>query len=159
MAELVLCTGLDPDEPDSVTLVVIVAEGVEGVEGDAADEDAVARLGLFGYEGDGCLYFVQTDGWAERRLDGELLTVDIVAYPAVLKGLEAAADLFLERSAADPEALRLLRVSAQVSPGTYAQAADITAVLTAPAGMPAEQVLAEARSGGYWPLILAPQPE
>ncbi|WLQ48322.1 hypothetical protein P8A21_12785 [Streptomyces poriferorum] len=159
MAELVLCTGLDPDEPDSVTLVVIVAEGADGAEGGAADEDAVARLGLFGYEGDGCLYFVQTDGWAERRLDGELLTVDIVAYPAVLKGLEAAADLFPERAAADPEALRLLRVSAQVSPGTYAQAADITAVLTAPAGTPAEQVLAEARSGGHWPLILAPQPE
>ncbi|MER5277838.1 hypothetical protein ABT025_19045 [Streptomyces sp. NPDC002809] len=153
MAELVLCTGLDPDEPDSVMPVVIVSEG------GAADEDAVAGLGTYGYEGDGCLCFVQTDGWAERRLDGELLTVDIVAYPAVLKGIEAAADRFPERSAADPEALRLLRVSAQVSPGTYARATDITAVLTAPAGTPAEQVVAQARSGEDRPLILAPQPE
>lgn len=81
MAELVLCTGLDPDDPDSVTPVVIVAERR------TADEDAVARLGLHGHEGDGCLYFVRTDGWAERRLEGGLLTVDIVAYPVVLKGL------------------------------------------------------------------------
>ncbi|MFJ6459969.1 hypothetical protein ACIQM0_02705 [Streptomyces sp. NPDC091387] len=153
MAELVLCAGLDPDDPDSVTPVVIVAEGR------AEEEDAVARLGLNGYEGDGCLYFVQTDGWAERRLEGGLLTVDIVAYPVVLKGLDAAADRFPERSAADPEALRLLRVSAQVSPGTYARATDITAVLTAPAGIPAEQAVAEARSGGSLPLILAPRPE
>ncbi|MFD7716752.1 hypothetical protein [Streptomyces sp. NPDC059814] len=153
MAELVLCTGLNPDDPDSVTPVVIVAEGR------AADEDAVARLGLHGHEGDGCLYFVRTDGWAERRLEGGLLTVDIVAYPVVLKGLDAAADRFPERSAADPEALRLLRVSAQVGPGTYARATDITAVLTAPAGMPAEQVVAKARSGGILPLVLAPRPE
>ncbi|MER5983046.1 hypothetical protein [Streptomyces sp. NPDC001787] len=153
MAELVLCTGLDPDDPESVTLVVTAAEGR------TPGEDAVARLGAYGYEGDGCLYFVRTDGWAERRLDGELLTVDIVAYPAVLKGLEAEADRFPERSAADPEALRLLRVSARVSPGTYARAADITAVLTAPAGTPAEEVVAEARSGGSRPLILAPRPE
>ncbi|MFI8435643.1 hypothetical protein ACIGJO_18200 [Streptomyces sp. NPDC079020] len=153
MAELVLCTGLDPDDPDSVTPVVIVAEG------STPAEDAVTRLGAYGYEGDDCLYIVQTDGWAERRLEGELLTVDIVAYPAVLKGLETDADLFPERSAADPEALRLLRVSARVSPGTYARATDITAVLTAPAGTPAEEVVDEARSGESWPLILAPRPE
>ncbi|MCX4677224.1 hypothetical protein OG413_18280 [Streptomyces sp. NBC_01433] len=153
MAELVLCTGLDPDEPDSVTLVVVVAEEA------SEDERAVARLGVYGYEGDGCLYFVQTDGWAERRLDGELLTVDIVAYPVVLKGLEADAELFPERSSADPAALRLLRVSAHVSPGMYERAQDSTAVLTAPAGRPAEQVVAEARSGENWPLILAPPPE
>lgn len=153
MAEAVLCTGLDPDDPDSVTLVVIVAGG------EAVDEDAVARLGLYGYEGDGCLCLVQTDGWAERRLDGELLTVDIVAYPAVLKGLEVAADRFPERSAADPEAVRLLRVSARVDPGAYARATDITAVLTAPAGTPAGQVVAQARSGEHQPLVLAPQPE
>lgn len=153
MAELVLCTGLDPDEPDSVTLVVVVAE--EGAE----DEHAVARLGAYGYEGDGCLYFVQTDGWAERRLDGELLTVDIVAYPAVLEGLEADAELFPGRSSADPAALRLLRVSGRVSPGLYARAQDSTLVLTAPAGTPAGQVVAEARSGENWPLVLAPPPE
>lgn len=50
-------------------------------------------------------------------------------------------------------------MSAQVSPGTYARATDITAVLTAPAGMPAEQVVAKARSGGILPLVLAPRPE
>ncbi|MFD8685464.1 hypothetical protein [Streptomyces sp. NPDC059651] len=50
-------------------------------------------------------------------------------------------------------------MSAPVSPAAYAQAADITAVLTAPAGVPAGQVLAEARSGGHLPLILAPRPE
>ncbi|MGW7097337.1 hypothetical protein [Streptomyces sp. NPDC054874] len=91
MAEAVLCDGLDPDDPDdpdAVTVVVVVS--------DVADhhERAAARLGSYGYEGENCLYLVQTDGWAERRLDGELLTVDIVAHPALLRGLEVDRERF-----------------------------------------------------------------
>lgn len=46
MAEAVLCDGLDPDDPDAVTVVVFVS--------DVADdhERAVARLGSYGYEGE-----------------------------------------------------------------------------------------------------------
>lgn len=80
MAEALLCDGLDPDYPDAMTLVVVVSEVADH------HERAAARLASYGYEGENCLYLVQTDGWAERRLDGELLTVDIVAHPALLRG-------------------------------------------------------------------------
>ncbi|MEV6478089.1 hypothetical protein [Streptomyces sp. NPDC051657] len=153
MAEAVLCDGLDPDDPDAVTLVVVVAEQADH------QERAVARLGAYGYEGEDCLYLVRTDGWAERRLDGELLTVDIVAYPALLKGLEEDGERFPERSSADPAAVRLLRVEARVDPAAYARAAEVTLVLTAPAGSPAEEAVALVRSGEDRPLVVAPRPE
>ncbi|MEV7426288.1 MULTISPECIES: hypothetical protein [unclassified Streptomyces] len=153
MAEVRLGAGVNPDDPEAVVLVVAVDE-----DGPPA-ERAVARLGLRGYESDGCLCFVRTDGWAERRLDGEELTVDIVAYPAVLDSLEIDRVAFPERSAADPDAIRLLRVRAQVAPEAYEQALALTAVLTLPAATPLEQGLAALRSGEDWPLILTPPPE
>lgn len=153
MAEAVLCDGLDPDDPDALTLVVVVS--------DVADhhERAAARLATYGYEGEDCLYLVQTDGWAERRLEGELLTVDIVAHPALLRGLEVDRERFTARSAGDPAALRLLRVEARVDPAAYGRASDVTLVLNAPAGTPAEQAVALVRSGEDWPLVLTPRPE
>ncbi|MEU0356600.1 hypothetical protein [Streptomyces cyaneofuscatus] len=152
MAEALLCAGLDPDDPDSTTLVVVVAE-------EGHHERAVAGLVPYGYEGDGCLYLVRTDGWAERRLEGRRLIVDIVAYPALLEGLDGGAERFPERSDADPAALRLLRVRASVDPDAYERASEVTLVLTAPAGTPAEEAVALVRSGEDWPLVVAPPPE
>ncbi|MFB8104380.1 MULTISPECIES: hypothetical protein [unclassified Streptomyces] len=153
MAEALLCAGLDPDDPDCTTLVVVVTEE-EGHQ-----ERAVAGLVPYGYEGDGCLYLVRTDGWAERRLEGRQLTVDIVAYPALLDGPEGGAERFPERSDADPAALRLLRVRACVEPDAYERASEVTLVLTAPAGTPAEEAVALVRSGEDRPLVVAPPPE
>ncbi|GAA3926937.1 hypothetical protein GCM10023085_05340 [Actinomadura viridis] len=116
MAELWLRTGLNPDDPDALVLAVVVNQ--DGTPG----ERAAARLGSHGYEGDGCFTLVQTDGWAEHRLDGEVLTVDIVASPAVLEALGIGTAGFPERSAVDPDAVRLLRVSAQVVPADHERA-------------------------------------
>lgn len=102
---------------------------------------------------------MRTDGWAERRLDGELLTVDIVAHPALLRGLEVDRERFTERSSGDPAALRLLRVAACVDPGAYGRASEVTLVLTAPAGTPTEQAVEWVRTGEDWPLVLTPRPE
>lgn len=153
MAEAALCEGLDPDYPDATTVVVVVS--------DVADhhERAAARLGSYGYEGENCLYLVQTDGWAERRLDGELLTVDIVAHPALLRGLEVDRERFTARSVGDPAVLRLLRVEARVDPGAYGRASELTLVLTVPAGTPAGQAVERVRTGEDWPLVLTPRPE
>ncbi|MYR93359.1 hypothetical protein GTY67_09865 [Streptomyces sp. SID8374] len=145
MAEVLLSTGL---VPGSVTVVVVVSEDAD------RHERAVARLMSSGYEGDDCLHLVRTDGWAERRLDGGLLTVDIVAYPALVED----AGPFPARSLADPAALRLLRVTARVDPAAYARASEATLVLVAPAGTPAEAAVALVRSGEDWPLVLAPPP-
>ncbi|MET8658540.1 hypothetical protein [Streptomyces griseus] len=153
MAQALLCAGLDPDDPDATTLVVVVAEQADH------QERAAARLGSYGYEGEDCLYLARTDGWAERRLDGELLIVDIVAYPALLKGLEADPGRFAERSSADPAALRLLRVEARVDAAAYERASEVTLLLTAPAGSPAEEAVALVRSGEDLPLVMAPPPE
>ncbi|MEU3056941.1 hypothetical protein [Streptomyces griseus] len=153
MAEALLCTGLDPDDPDAETLVVVVSDVPDH------HERAAARLASYGYEGDGCLYLVQTDGWAERRLEGDLLTVDIVAHPALLRGLEADRERFSAPSSADPAALRLLRVETRVDPAAYGRASGATLVLTAPAGTPAEEAVALVRSGEDWPLVLTPPPE
>ncbi|MFD7748868.1 hypothetical protein ACFV2V_22700 [Streptomyces sp. NPDC059698] len=150
MAGILLCTGLDPDDPDAETVVVVVAEAPDH------HERAAARLATCGYEGDGCFYLVQTDGWAERRLDGDLLTVDIVAHPALLRGLEVDRAKFTARSSYAPHVLRLLRVEARVDPAAYARAPEETLLLTVPAGASAEEAVALVRSGEEWPLVLAP---
>jgi hypothetical protein len=130
MAEAWLCSGVDPDTPDGVVLVVVVdPEGDHG-------ERAVSRLGLSAYEGDTGFHLARTDGWAERRLDGDRLTVDVV----------------------DGEAARLLRVTATVDPAEYARAAEVTVVWEAPSGTPAEQVIAALRDQADLPLVLAPGP-
>jgi hypothetical protein len=130
MAEAWLCSGVDPDTPDGVVLVVVVdPEGDQG-------ERAVSRLGLSAYEGDTAFHLARTDGWAERRLDGDTLTVDVV----------------------DGGAARLLRVTATVDPAEYARAAEVTVVWEAPSGTPAEQVIAALRDQADLPLVLAPGP-
>ncbi|WP_098008383.1 hypothetical protein [Streptomyces sp. sk226] len=150
MAETLLCTGLNPDDPDAETVVVVVSEVPDD------HERAAARLAACGYEGDGCFYLVQTDGWAERRLDGDVLTVDIVAHPVLLRGLEVDRAKFTARSSYAPSVLRLLRVEARVDPAAYARASEETVLVTAPPGTPAEDAVALVRSGEEWPLVLTP---
>ncbi|MFL6073347.1 MAG: hypothetical protein ACJ73S_08140 [Mycobacteriales bacterium] len=130
MAEAWLCSGVDPDAPEDVLLVVVVdPEGEPG-------ERAVARLGLSAYEGETAFHLAPADGWAERRLDGDTLTVDVIGAGAV----------------------RLLRVAGTVDPAEYARAGPATVVWEAPAGTPAEQVIAGLRDQADLPLILAPGP-
>jgi hypothetical protein len=140
VAQLWLRDGLDPDAPETFMVAVVVDP--QGTP----EERAVAELFSYGYEGDGTFLLVRTDGWAERRLDGDILTVDIVVYPAVLDQLDIDAAGFPERSPLEPDAIRLLRLSTRVARSHYEQAPDLTVVLTAPV------------DADNWPLILAPPP-
>ncbi|MEV6594371.1 hypothetical protein [Streptomyces acidicola] len=152
VAQVWLRSGLDPDAPEAVVVAVVIDP--EGTP----EERAVGELFAYGYEGDGSLMLVRTDGWAERRLQGEILTVEIVVYRDVLKRLDIDTAGFPERPLVEPDAVRLLRVSTRVTRREYEQALDLTAVLKAPAGATPEQITAGLHSGDTWPLILAPPP-
>jgi hypothetical protein len=152
MARLWLRGGMDPEAPEAVVVAVVVDPA------GTAEERAVAALFSHAYEGDGTFLLVRTDGWAERRMDGDVLTVEIVVHRAVLEALGIDRAGFPERPLVRPEAVRLLRVSAPVAGGRYEQALEVTAVLSAPAGATPEQIMADLHSGEAWPLILAPPP-
>ncbi|MFE7463229.1 hypothetical protein ACFU6R_03875 [Streptomyces sp. NPDC057499] len=145
MARLHVRPGVDPDEPE--VPVVTLRVDPDGAPG----ERAAARLGDHCYEGDGVLYLVRTDGWAEHALDGDRLTVGLAVYAAVLTRMGVDPAEFPDRSAADPGAVLILRAEAVVDPELYARAAPATALLVgAPDGTPEE--------GGDWPVLLAPAP-
>ncbi|GAB2898654.1 hypothetical protein [Streptomyces mayteni] len=150
MSRLIVRTGADPDEPRTpVVMLVVDPEGSPG-------ERAVARLGGYGYEGDGAFYLPRTDGWAERALDGGRLVVDVAVWPSLLRRIGVDPAQFGRRSAVDPEAALVLRAEAEVDPAAYAGAGAATAVFTAGAG--------RALDDGFpavddWPLLLAPPPE
>ncbi|MFD7623616.1 hypothetical protein [Streptomyces sp. NPDC059802] len=146
MARLHIRPGVDPDEPD--VPVVTLCVDPEGSPG----ERAVARLGDHCYEGDGVLFLAGTDGWAEHTLDGRRLTVDIVVHPSVLGRTGAELAAFPGRSAADPEALLVLRAETETDPELYARAAPATAVFT---GAPDRML--DADHGR--PVLLGPPPE
>lgn len=152
MAQVWLGSGMDPDAPEAVVVAVVIDP--QGTP----EERAVGALFSCAYEGEGCFLLVRTDGWAERRLQGGVLTVEIVVHPAVLGMLGFDAAGFPERSSVEPAAVRLLRVSTHVAGCQYDQALDVTAVLKAPAELTPQQVVAGLRSGETWPLILAPPP-
>ncbi|MEU1270464.1 hypothetical protein [Streptomyces sp. NPDC005799] len=152
MARLWLRGGLDPEAPEAVVVAVVVDPA------GTAEERAVAALFSYAYEGDGTFLLVRTDGWAARRVDGDVLTVEIVVHRAVLEVLGIDGAGFPECPRVRPDAVRLLRVSAPVAGGRYDQALEGTAVLSAPAGARPEQIVADLQSGEAWPLILAPPP-
>ncbi|MHC3475201.1 hypothetical protein ACYF6T_41950 [Streptomyces sp. 7R007] len=152
MAQLWLRDGLDPDAPEAVVVAVLIDPA------GTPQERAVGALFSCAYEGEDCFLLVRTDGWAERRLRGDVLTVDVVVHPALLKRLEIDAAGFPERSSADPDAVRLLRVSTRVDPRQYEQAPAATVVLTAPAEATPEQIVAGLQARDDWPLIMAPPP-
>jgi hypothetical protein len=151
VADAWLRAGVDPDLPDEVMLIVVVDPA------GTAGERAVSSLGMSAYEGDGAFYLARTDGWVERRLDNRTLTVDVVAYPVVLDDDIELAE-FTERSAVDPAALRLLRVTATVDPVLYRSAVAGTVIWKAPAGSSVDQVLAAIQDQSDWPLLCAPPP-
>jgi hypothetical protein len=137
MAELVLRTGVNPDDPGEQVLVLTVdPTGTVG-------ERAVAALGERGYEGDEVLYLVPTDGWAEHHLADGVLTLDVVVHPAALASLAVDPADFPDRSTTDPAAVRVLRVAAEITDNAVPAT---TVVFTAPV------------DEDDWPLILAPAP-
>ncbi len=150
MARLHIRPGVDPDEPD-VPVVVLVVDP-DGPPG----EQAVSRLGSYCYEGDGVVYLLQTDGWAEQSLDGDRLAVEIAVYPFALRQVRVDAGPFPTRSALDPDAALVLRAETVVDPRLYARAAPETVVYTAPGDRPLDELLS---AGDEWPMILAPAPE
>ncbi|MFJ9947202.1 hypothetical protein [Kitasatospora sp. NPDC091207] len=150
MARLLLRPGIDPDEPD-VPVVTLVVDP----DGPPA-ERAVARLGDHCYEGDGVLYLVRTDGWAERALDAGRLVVGIAVYPVVLGQAGADAAAFAGRSPVDPEAVLVLRAEAPVDPELYARAAPGAVVFAAGPEETLDDLLAAEEA---WPMVVAPPPE
>lgn len=152
MAEVRLRTGVDPDAPEEP--VVVVAVDPLGPPGDRA----VVRLGETCHEGDGVWYLARADGWAERRLDGTRLTVDVVCHRSVLARLEVELDDFDERSEVDPEAVRLLRLSTEVDPAEYARAPVATVVVAASGGGTVDEAVRVIVSGLEWPTVYGPPP-
>ncbi|QFZ19807.1 hypothetical protein [Saccharothrix syringae] len=113
MPEVVLRTGLHPTHPEALALAVVIdPQGSPG-------ERAVALVGDYCYvdEEDGVAYILQTDAWAEGRVEDGVLVVDILVYPPVPEGHSAKiAELineinFPDRSPHAPDAVRVLRVT------------------------------------------------
>ena len=152
MAELWLRRGVNPEDPQDLVLAIVVDP-----EGGPADR-AVRQLWSHAYDGDGVAHLVRTDGWAEQSLVGDVLTVDLVVYPSVLRALGIDEAGFDERSSIEPQAVRLLRVSAVVDVAEYQRTPLLAVVLDAPAGTGTEQMLAMIGDGEVSPLVLAPPP-
>lgn len=152
MAELWFRRGVNPDDPSELVLAIVIDP--DGEPGDRA----ALQLWDYSHEGDGVAYLSRTDGWAEQSLDGDVLTVDLVVYPSVLRNLGLDEAGLTERSHVEPEAVRLLRVSATVDAAEYRKAPVLAAVLHAPVGTTPQQMLAQISDGEVWPLVLAPPP-
>jgi len=140
-----------PNHPDARFQVVVVIDPAVSVE-----ERALAYLGSSAHEGDAAWYVLQTDAWVERRLDGDCLTLDVLAYAPCLDGFEGQMDPVVSRSSIDPDAIRLLRVVGQVDPDAYSQAAPETLVMM---GTSAAEALAALANGDDEPLVFAPPPQ
>jgi hypothetical protein len=151
VANAMLRSGLNPDEPDRTYLVVVVDPS--GQPGDRA----VSQHFDSAYEGDGAFHVLQSYGWVERHLDGDVLTVDVVTHPAVLKDLDLSS--FHGRSSVDAEAIRLVRTTVVVDPAEYARAPELTLVLSAPASASPDDIASILYNGEDWPHIYAPPPE
>ncbi|MFC5663157.1 hypothetical protein ACFP3U_09195 [Kitasatospora misakiensis] len=149
MARIYVRSGINPDDPGAPVVALLVdPDGPPG-------ERAVAKLGWYGYEGDGASYLLPTDGWAEHALDGERLTVAVAAYPSALERLGADPAAFPERSPAVPKAALVLHAEAAVDPALYARAGAATAVFAAGPGLALDDVLA---GEDAWPVVLPPPP-
>ncbi|GIH78229.1 hypothetical protein [Planobispora longispora] len=148
MVQLHLCSGIGPGDPDvPVVALVVDRDGLPG-------ERALDRLGMYCHEWEGGLYLPQTDGWAERVLEGTRLVVDVAVYPIGLHKVGVGVAAFPSRSAIDPDALLVLRAEAVVDRRVYAQAAPETLVFTADPGHTPDDAI----TSGLWPMVLAPPP-
>ncbi|ROQ78089.1 hypothetical protein OG322_38660 [Streptomyces sp. NBC_01260] len=148
MTRLHIRSGVNPEEPDvPVVTLVVDPDGPPG-------ERAVHELFSYCYEGDGVVYLVMTDGWAEHTLDGNRLVVEIAVYPGALGQVGVDAGTFPGRSALDPEAALVLRAETVVDPELYARAAPATAVFTAGPDRALDDLLA----ADAWPMVLGHSP-
>ncbi|MFF7329772.1 hypothetical protein [Streptomyces sp. NPDC008150] len=148
-ARLYVCSGLDPDTPDTAFVVLVVDP-----DGTPA-ERAVAALGSYCYEGDGAVYLVRTDGWAERSLRDGWLTVDVAVRPEALRQVGVDPLGFPGRSAVDPQALLVLSARTTADPAPSAHLAEPTAVFVAGPGVPLDDLV---DAEDEWPMVLAPPP-
>ncbi|MFJ6570544.1 hypothetical protein ACIQNU_24330 [Streptomyces sp. NPDC091292] len=137
------------DATDGAHQLVLVLD-----EPDAAGEQAILALGGYGYEGDGVLYIVATDGWIEYAREGDVLTADVMAYP--LKDLDLTP--FPETSSLDQRAHRLLRVRTPVGQAVPLGPDEGVAVWFAKPSDTDEDVVAAINAVEDWPLIFAPGP-
>ncbi|MEV0646984.1 hypothetical protein AB0I28_17135 [Phytomonospora sp. NPDC050363] len=143
---------MSPSDPGGVDVVLVIDPDHD------RPQETVARLGAWGYEGDGCLYIVGTDAWVERTLVGNRLTAAVYVYDTLLKQLKLDLTEFPHRSAADSGAVLVLSVTATVDPELYAEAGDGTAVFSAEAGVTDEQVVEAIQNEEEWPMIFAAPP-
>jgi hypothetical protein len=137
VAEVVLDTGINPDDPDELVLAVVI--NPEASEG----ERAIMALGDLSYPDEEGVYHV-TGAYADRRLaDGEV-TVDIVSHPDVLEDAGVGGDF----PAHDADSVRLLRVSGPTGHDTVPA---LTFVFTTP-------LAALTDNEDERPFVLAPLP-
>ncbi|MCL2731483.1 MAG: hypothetical protein FWE15_15835 [Actinomycetia bacterium] len=149
MARLYVRSGIDPDAPDTAFAILVVdPDGTPG-------ERAVAELGGYCYEGDGALYLVRTDGWAEQSLDAGRLTVGVAVHPVALRHAGVDPADFADRSSADPQAVLVLEAHTLTEAALSERRAAPTAVFTAPPATTVDELLA---SEDEWPMLLAPPP-
>ncbi|MFJ7249614.1 hypothetical protein ACIQWA_33960 [Kitasatospora sp. NPDC098652] len=152
MARLYVRSDLDPSDREAhVAVLVVDPDGTPG-------ERALDRLGAYCYEGDGAFFLLPTDGWAERSLDGDRLTVTIAVYPYALEQVRVDPADFPLRSVLDPDAAVVLSAEVVLPTEVAARSArlsEATAVFTGAAGVPLEALLA---SGEDWPMVLADGP-
>ncbi|SEC35521.1 hypothetical protein SAMN05216489_00520 [Streptomyces sp. 3213] len=149
-ARLYVRSGLSPDAPDAAFAVLVVAP--DGTPG----ERAMAELGAHCYEGDGALYLVRTDGWAEQSFDAGGLVVRVAVRTVALRQMDMDPEDFPERSAVDPEAAIVLTARTAVAPDLFTRPAEATAVFTADPDVPLDDLLT---SEDEWPVVLAPPPQ
>lgn len=121
MAEVVLETGINPDDPDEWVLAVVIdPEGDDG-------ERALVAIGDLCHPDEETwqCHVARTDAYAERRLEDGAVTVDVIAYSAVLKDLRVAGEF----PAHGADAVLLLRVVGETDHDTLPAA---THVFTTP---------------------------
>jgi hypothetical protein len=121
MAEAVLETGIDPDDPEALVLAVVIDPA-----GSAGERALVALGDLCRPDEDtGAYYILDTDAYADRRIEDGEVTVDIVTYPGVLTDIGVAAQF----PPYDAETVLLLRATGETEHDTLPAA---TLVFTTP---------------------------
>jgi hypothetical protein len=118
VAEVVLDTGINPDDPDELVLAVVIDQEA------SVGERAIMALGDLSYPDADGLYRV-AGAYADRRLVDGAVTVDIVSYPDVLKDAGVGGEFPVH----DADLVRLLRVVGETDRDTLPP---LTFVFTTP---------------------------
>lgn len=139
----------NPSAPDALYLLLVVNPEA------SFEEQTVGRLSLSAYEGDGCFYFVQTDGWIEREIEEQKLKVEVYVYLAAAQRLGVDLTRFQKRSTVDRDAVCLLSVVSEIEVEAMNMVGEETLVAT---GENFDATLAALVSGDEAPVIFAPSP-